>query len=357
MIFLSVSDFHLGKGAFLSGGQKNLAEDFFEDEDFKEFLEFYSSGEFLDRDVTVVLNGDIFNLIQIDHYGVFSDLIDENHVLESLKKIQKGHPVFFRSLKEFNQKSNKHVVFTIGNHDSGLVFEKAKEYLSSELGDVSVVESFEKHGVYFEHGHRFEVINATPKGGTYTEGPDGRRVLNLPWGSLFCVNVLPKLKKQRPFIDRVRPLSSYVIWCLFHDFFFFITLVKEVVGYILKSNQENYTKGNRHYKTTLAILKQITIYPKYGSKAKSILKRHPDYKVIVMGHTHLVEWRRFPDGQLYFNTGTWNPIPNVDAGMHQERQQFTYVRVDSTNSEITYAGLNKWRGVWKPFKVEVEIDV
>ena len=76
-----------------------------------------------------------------------------------------------------------------------------------------------------------------------------------------------------------------------------------------------------------------------------------------MGYTHLVEWRRFPDGQLYFNTGTWNPIPNVDAGMHQERQQFTYVRVDSTNSEITYAGLNKWRGVWKPFKVEVEIDV
>ena len=71
MIYLSVSDFHLGKGKFLSGGQKNLIEDFFEDEDFKGFLEFYSTGEYKEKEITLVLNGDIFNLIQIDHFGIF----------------------------------------------------------------------------------------------------------------------------------------------------------------------------------------------------------------------------------------------------------------------------------------------
>ena len=57
-----------------------------------------------------------------------------------------------------------------------------------------------------------------------------------------------------------------------------------------------------------------------------------------MGHTHLVEWRRYPDGQLYFNTGTWNPIPNVDAGMQQERQQFTYLKIETINGKYSDGG-------------------
>tara|TARA_B100000925_G_scaffold180056_1_gene135881 strand:- start:1415 stop:2488 length:1074 start_codon:yes stop_codon:yes gene_type:complete len=356
MIYLSVSDFHLGKGKFLSGGQKNLIEDFFEDEDFKGFLEFYSTGEYKDKEITLVLNGDIFNLIQIDHFGVFSDLIDEDHVVRSIDKIQKGHEVFFQSLKDFNKLEKNKVVFTIGNHDAGLVFEKAQKHLCKILGDVTVTLEYENEGIYFEHGHRFEVINATPSSGTFIQGPTGKKCLNLPWGSLFCVNVLPILKKERPFIDRVRPLPSYIKWCLFHDFLFFLTLVREVIGYILKTREDEYTKGNRHYKTSLAILKQITIYPKYGSKARSILKKRKDLNVVVMGHTHLVEWRRYPEGQLYFNTGTWNPIPNVDAGMQQERQQFTYLKIETDNGNIQTAGINKWRGVWKPYSVEVSLE-
>ena len=127
MIYLSVSDFHLGKGSsYLVGKKKNLIEDFFEDEDFKGFLEFYSTGEFKEKEITLVLNGDIFNLIQIDHFGVFSDLIDEDHVVRSIDKIKKGHEVFFESLRDFNKLEKNKVVFTIGNHDAGLVFEKAQ---------------------------------------------------------------------------------------------------------------------------------------------------------------------------------------------------------------------------------------
>ena len=94
MILLSVSDFHLGKGKFLENGQKNLIEDFFEDEEFSEFLNFYNTGKFQKEEVTLVLNGDIFNLIQIDQDGVFTDLIDEDHVVESLEKIKKAIQYF-----------------------------------------------------------------------------------------------------------------------------------------------------------------------------------------------------------------------------------------------------------------------
>ncbi|MAW07627.1 MAG: hypothetical protein CME61_05025, partial [Halobacteriovoraceae bacterium] len=233
---------------------------------------------------------------------------------------------------------------------------KAHEYLNKGLGPVTVTESYEVNGIYLEHGHRFEAINAVPSGGAYKEGPLGEKLLNLPWGSLFCVNVLPRLKKKRPYIDRVRPLPSYIIWCFFHDFLFFITLAKEVLGYLWRSNSDEFIKGNKNYKTTLKILKQITIYPRYEAKARSILKKFPRFKAVVMGHTHLVEWRRFPGGQLYFNTGTWNPIPNVDAGMHNDHQQFTYVKIEMNEQGIISSGINKWRGVWKPYTSEVRID-
>lgn len=356
MILLSASDFHLGKGKFLENGQKNVHEDFFEDEDFNEFLRFYTYEKYPEKEITLVLNGDIFNLIQIDHDGVFSDIMDEEHVCRSLKKIKEGHPLFFEGLKRFNNSDKRKVVFTIGNHDAGLIFSGAKDYLCQELGDVDVVDNYEVQGIYFEHGHRFEAINAVPIGGALRKSPSGKECLNLPWGSLFCVNVLPKLKKERPYIDRVRPLKSYIIWCLLHDLFFFFKLSKEVLSYLWRANTEDYSKGNRNYKTTLKILKQITIYPRYESKAKSILKKRPYLKAVVMGHTHLVEWRRFSRGQLYFNTGTWNSIPNVDAGLHQEHQSLTYVEMEVEKTGLVFSSIRQWRGVWSPFKSEVFIE-
>ena len=136
-----------------------------------------------------------------------------------------------------------------------------------------MTESYEVNGIYLEHGHRFEAINAVPVGGAYKEGPLGEKLLNLPWGSLFCVNVLPRLKKKRPYIDRVRPLPSYIIWCFFHDFLFFITLAREVLGYLWRSNSDEFIKGNKNYKTTLKILKQITIYPRYEAKCQVNIKK------------------------------------------------------------------------------------
>ena len=66
MLVLVLSDFHLGKGRFREDGTINLLEDFDEDEKFSEFIDHYSTGTYYFSDVNVVLNGDIFNLIQMD---------------------------------------------------------------------------------------------------------------------------------------------------------------------------------------------------------------------------------------------------------------------------------------------------
>ena len=234
MIVLAVSDLHLGRGKFLSNGQLNILEDFDEDELFFEFLEFYSSGKFYWTDVHLVLNGDILNLIQIDHDGVFSHIIDEEHTCKSLQKIHDAHKTFFQAIKGFMASPNKKCTYIVGNHDNGMAFEGAQDLFRKLTNEkINFAHDTEIEGIHVEHGHRFEVVNAVPRSKFFRVGPMDKKILNLPWGSLFCIFILPRLKKERPLIDKVRPMGSYIKWCLFHDFFFFWRMLYTVLKYFL----------------------------------------------------------------------------------------------------------------------------
>jgi len=356
MYIISLSDLHLGRGRYLKNGQVNLLEDFFDDEKFYEFCEYYSKGEFEKEKVHLVLNGDILNLIQIDVDGVFTNIIDDEITSKAIHQIVSGHPKFFEGLRKFLKSPYKEITYIIGNHDSGMAFVKAQETLKKYVGD-ELKFAFDVNicGVHIEHGHRFEVVNTVPNDKYFMEGPNGKMILNLPWGSLFCINLLPILRKDRTNIDKVRPLASYVKWCLVHDTAFFFRLAKNVLTYLVQSNFDEYVRENRNFKTTISILKQVTIYPLYGRKAKGILKRHPEIHTVIMGHTHVVEWQRFPENKYYFNTGTWNYIPQVDLGQIEGRKQFTYVqvRVHEENHQFINGTLNIWQGAWKPYTEEV----
>jgi len=356
MLIIAISDLHLGKGKFLRNGQLNILEDFFEDDRFVEFLEFYSSGKHYWSDIHLILNGDIFNLIQIDIQGVFTHIIDEDVSTTGLELIYHGHRQFFEGLKNFLASPNKKITYVIGNHDSGMAFEKTKEKFREYVGEkVEFCFEMNIHGIHIEHGHRFEVINAVPEHKFFLEGPNGKKILNLPWGSLFCIHILPILKKERPYIDKVHPMSAYVKWCLINDFLFFLRMSVVVLKYFIETNFDAYTRMNRNFKTTMKILKQITIYPKYEKKAKSILKKGPTLHTVVMGHTHVVEWRRFPEGKYYFNSGTWNSLPSMDAGMHQSVTHLTYIKLDINpkTKELRGSALNTWQGKWRPFREEI----
>ncbi len=356
MIVLVFSDLHLGKGKFFNNGQINILEDFFEDRRFVEFLDYYSSGEYLDKEVHLILNGDILNLIQIDIDGVFSHIIDEKRTVAAINLIYNAHREFFHGLKKFLNTSGKKLSYGVGNHDAGMGFEGAQSKFNELVGGkVDFFYELDLHGIHIEHGHRFELINASPKEQHFTIGPNGSKILNLPWGSLFCINVLPQLRKERPYLDKVRPMTSYVKWCLIHDFMFFWHLAVTVVLYIIKTNFDLYTKQNRSFKTSFGVLKQITIYPKYEKKAKKILKENVGLHTVIMGHTHVVEWRRFPERKYYFNTGTWNSIPSIDAGLHENMTSLNYIMIEVNKETRTLcsANLNIWQGKWRPFREEI----
>ncbi len=359
MLYLILSDLHLGKGKFLKSGQLNILEDFFEDEKFEEFLEFYSSKDFYDREINLILNGDILNLIQIETEGIFTHIVDGELTVEALEKIVYGHPRFFSAMEKFLKVPNKRITYIIGNHDAAMAFPEAQDFLKSRLGaGFEVVFDLDENGVYIEHGHRYEVINTVPDKYYYIDGPHHKKILNLPWGSLFCIHVLPRLRKERPFLDKVRPLNGYVRWLFFNDFFYFFKLVKTVLSYLWETNKDEYTKHNRNFKTTLKLLKQITIYPNYERKAKQILKKKRHIHTVVMGHTHVQEWRRFPEGKFYFNTGTWNQIPSIDAGLHEHNLHLTYCVLDvhKESQSLRQGGLYRWQGHWRPFLEEIQTN-
>ncbi len=356
MIYLVVSDFHLGKGKFLRNGQLNILEDFFEDERFREFCHYFSSQKYYLNPVHLVLGGDILNLIQIDIDGVFTHIVDEETALRALESIITGHPLFFQALREFLKQPHKQITYVIGNHDAALGFEKLQHRLKEVVGErLDFCFELVENGVHVEHGHRFEVINSVPNHRYFISGPGGRKILNLPWGSLFCISVLPKLKKMRPHIDKVRPMNAYIRWTLINDFSFFLRMVWTVLDYLIRTSMDDFTKQNRNFKTTFGMLKQITIYPHYGRKARSILKKNRSLHTVVMGHTHLTEWRRYPEGRYYFNSGTWNEIPSMDAGLHDHSSKLTYVMLDVhlKSKSLLSGSLNRWQGKWRPFREEV----
>lgn len=359
MQVLVLSDLHLGKGRFLKNGQLNIVEDFFEDDRFFEFCEYYSSGVNFLSNIQLVLNGDIFNLIQIDIDGVFTHIIDAQVTVSALERIIEGHPRFFLGLKKFLSTPNKKVTYIIGNHDAPMAFNAVQERLNQEVnGRIDYGFDVNIHGIHIEHGHRFEMVNAFPGGDPFVKGPNGKQIINLPWGSLFCIFVLPQLKKMRPYIDKVRPISSYMKWTLFHDFTFFWRMSYIVTRYLIATNLKTYINQNKNFKTTLKILKQITIYPLYEKKAKSILKKNPHIHTVVMGHTHVQEWRRYPENKYYFNTGTWNSIPSIDAGLHENSTKLTYCLIDYNikAKSIHAAAINTWQGTWRPFREEVSTN-
>ncbi len=360
MLILVVSDFHLGKGSYLNNGQLNILEDFHEDERFSEFIEYHSTGTHYLSEVHLVLNGDIFNLIQVDVDGVFSHIIDEETTVKQIDAIYKGHRLFFDSLKGFASRPNKKLTYIIGNHDAGMKFDAAQKRFCELIGhEIEFCMSKNINGIFIEHGHRFEAVNFIPHDKYFIKGPLGEDILNLPWGSLFCISLLPILKKERPFIDKVRPLTAFVKWCIFHDPFYFFRLLYVIIKYILASSISAYTKDNTSFLTTMRIISQITIYPRYAKHSKKILDSNPEFKAVIMGHSHVLEWRRFSECRYYLNSGTWNTIPSVNPALYENIKKLSYIHVDYHAKSGTFRemAVKEWRGKWRPYRDEISISL
>lgn len=350
-IKLVVSDFHLGKGRFLKDGTPNILEDFHFDAKFVEFLEYYSSESFASRHVELIINGDFLNLLQTDYLGTHSYLITEKMTSYMVKAIIAGHPEVFDAFHAFVRCPNHSIAYVIGNHDQALLFPAARRTLIDCIGPG--IRFYDTHydfaGIRVEHGHMYESVNRCDlQNYMIVDDRYPEPILNLPWASYFVAAYLPRLKKDRPFVDKVKPFTGYMRWALIHDSIFAVRAGFYLVMSFLKLALLQDRHPMLDLRLTWGRLKGITFYPSFVRVAWKILRRNPELHTVIFGHTHVLKYKQWSGGKEYFNIGSWNEFTSLDVGDFGLQYFLTYAYIEIGPGETRpKTRLKEWKGRWE----------
>ena len=227
-----LSDLHLGAGYAQEG---NRLEDFDQDGAFAELLSHVvAESERLDQAVELIFAGDTFDFLQVpaldlregfeparQYSSARYALADETSSRRKMDLILRGHPLFFRALRDFLGSPLCSVSFIKGNHDVNLHWAQVKALISAAVGADRAPGrlTFEerclsREGLYVEHGNQYlEWLNRWPDF-EQPHDPDNPRELYLPVGSRFVYGFVNRLEYRHFWLDGVKPITA-LIWYLF----------------------------------------------------------------------------------------------------------------------------------------------
>lgn len=344
-IKLIVSDFHLGAGPRNPDGSVNILEDFFHDREFMEFLEYFSSGQYADVEVEVILNGDFFNLLQIDFDEVDADVVSELTALRRMRRIMEGHRSMMNALRYFQSLPGKSLTFVMGNHDPGIIFPSVQNLIREFVGESArfYLESYEFDGVYVEHGNQYEVANQFDRKEYLLRRHLPQPVLNQPWGSYFLVHVVNQIKRVKPQFDKVLPFGTYLRWLFLYDLKFALQLMTRMIRYFFQSRFRNDPRRNASLRQTLKIMKEAPLFPDLDDAAERILMTRDDIHTVIFGHNHRPTLRQFAPNKVYLNTGTWNRLTHLELERFGTRLQCTFAHIEYQGSRVL-SSLKVWNG-------------
>ena len=345
-IKIIVSDMHLGKGKLLDDGSVNDLEEFFFGEKFAELLDYYTSGNFRNYQVELIINGDFLNFLQVDYKGHFLTVFTEDVSLEILKSIVEGQPEAFKALRRFAQKAGNQITYVVGNHDQAMLWPRLRSYLNQVVGVAirykSIVHFFD--GVHVEHGHMHEAANRINPKKFFLKKDLPVPILNLPFGSFFFVDFVMKIKEKHPHIDKIRPFRLLIRWAIFHEFWFTVKSLFSLLAYFVRSLFVSDPSRQFPPSRILKVLLESAIFPDLSDSAKKILSDERVHTV-VFGHTHVYQYRKWGKDKEYFNTGTWTDLTSLDITSLGKITKLTYVLVEyPEKSKRPFCRLKEWKG-------------
>jgi len=210
LLRIVVSDLHLGTG--VEHGKRNPYEDFYEDDRFAELLAHYDALAGDQSEIELILNGDIFDLLKVKVNDIWPVEITEEIAVEKLRLCLEGHPRFVLALRRFVTRAHRRLVYLPGNHDLELLFVGAQElfcrYVApGERADrVRFITNTDTYylpeGIQIRHGHQLERIHRIQYAKPFRKRRDGTLVLDLPYGSLWILEVMNPAKE---FPEQRRP--------------------------------------------------------------------------------------------------------------------------------------------------------
>jgi UDP-2,3-diacylglucosamine pyrophosphatase LpxH len=361
-VVLVISDLHLSAGKMIKG-KRNLLEDFHYDNELIDFLNYYSSGDYRELEVELVINGDFLDFLAVPYVEFYDDEFwSETAALAKLRMIMSAHIGVLDALKRFLSMPEKKIVYIIGNHDAEFVFDSLKEEFLNYFGDLrsklilsnSVSTHIPVKGVCIQHGHQYERAHEFDQENAVVETLNGEKYFIPPWGSYYVTNVINKYKQERSFINAVRPIKHFIIHGILFDTFFTVRFILSNFYYFVMVRFWHFYMTKRSLKQVFEdIFRELELFQDYETLTRQFFEKNTDSRVLIVGHTHNPTLRIFNDGTIFINTGTWTKMVNLDLGQWNNGNVLTYakVMVKSLDYEITdfdknvEVDLKHWLGI------------
>ena len=361
-VVLVISDLHLSAGKMIKG-KRNLLEDFHYDNELVDFLNYYSSGDYQDIEVELVINGDFFDFLAVPYVEFYDDEFwSETAALEKLKMIMNAHSGVLEALKRFLSKPEKKIVYIIGNHDAEFVFDSLKDEFLNFFGELKkkiiLSNSISTHipvkGVCIQHGHQYERAHEFDQQNAVIETLNGEKYFIPPWGSYYVTNVINKYKQERSFINAVRPIKHFIIHGILFDTFFTVRFILSNIYYFFMVRFWHFYMTKSSLKQVFEdLMRELELFQDYESLTRQFFENHHESKVLIVGHTHNPTLRIFNDGTMFINTGTWTRMVNLDLGHWSNSNVLTYAKILVKNKEYSIEDFDKnvevdlkhWQGI------------
>jgi len=268
------------------------------------------------------------------------------------------------ALRAFASKPGKRISYMVGNHDADLFFPKVRERIikewdpdgkfPSEKVQIIVDRDHVRYegGVEIHHGNQFEAVHLLNFQKPLLDQPGSEApVLNLPWGSFYVLKIINRLKFEREFIDKVRPIKAFILIGLFMDPLFTLKFCFLSAFYFLKTRFVYSRKRRSRLSVTAKILKEETsnFLLDLERQARDLLDEKAEVRTVIFGHTHKPMDKVYPDGKQYINTGTWTKMVNLDIRHVGQQYALTFALVQIENDQAR-CDLRHWIGEHSPHK-------
>lgn len=335
-VILVISDLHLSAGKMIKG-KRNLLEDFHYDNELIDFLNYYSSGDYADIGVELIINGDFLDFLAVPYVEFYDDEFwSEKAALAKLKMIMAAHRGVMDALKRFLSGKDKKIVYIIGNHDAEFVFDSLKEEFLNYFGEHrtncilsnAIATHIPTLGVSIQHGHQYELAHDFDQENAVIETLSGEKYFVPPWGSYYVTNVINKYKQERSFINAVRPIKHFIIHGLLFDTFFTVRFMLSNFYYFVMVRFWHFYLMKRSLRGVIKdLLRELELFQDFETITRNYFESHPESRVLIVGHTHNPNLRIFNDGTTFINTGTWTRMVNLDLGQWNYGNALTYAKI------------------------------
>jgi hypothetical protein len=201
-------------------------------------------------------------------------------------------------------------------------------------------------GIQIRHGHQLERIHRIQYSKPFRTGRDGTQVLDIPYGSLWILEIMNPLKEARASIDRILPLKLFVLGSMFFDPRFGIMFLFRSFFHLLSRRIFTLRAWRKRLMSIPLILREevFTIGGGFDEAAERYLRRLRGVKTLIVGHSHLPRYRVLPSQQLILNTGTWIKMIHLDLHYLGQDSGLTYALIEYGEDGQADPKLMRWNG-------------